>query len=451
MGAGGRNWPGLLILGADLVGFVLMLNLSFWMRFDVFVPFVSWPLAGAAMVTLLAMYVANIYSTDIDDSVRRIALRTVAAIAVSGLIIAGLTYVIGVVRLRAEPLFWRSVLPFGLAGFALWAVTWRYVVFGVLRQQDQKRRWLLIGQGDRAQRITTDFSAASINGQLQPVMESNVMDKLFGSEQHDVANGANDWSGVVLATEAPLDDDQVAELMQARMRGVRVYDFVDFYEKYWRKIPIGELQDDWFLHSSGFRLVHHALALNAKRLLDILLSLAILIFTAPIMLLAIGLIKLDSKGPVFYTQVRTGQRSKTIRMVKFRTMVENAEQQGAAWAQVNDNRITRVGRWLRAWHLDELPQAWNVLKGDMSCIGPRPERPEFTQELEKSIPYYDLRYLVKPGITGWAQVMHPYGSSIEDARNKLEYDLYYIKNYSLLLDAFITLKTLRVMIFGGGR
>ena len=433
------------------MGFVFMLNLAFWIRFDVFVPLFSWPLAGAAAIVLLAMYVANIYSADIDESVRRVALRTITAIAVSGLVIAGLTYVVGVVRLRAEPLFWRSVLPFGLAGFALWAVTWRYVVFGVLRQHDQRRRWLLLGQGERARRITKDFTASSIEGQLQPVMTGNVIDKLFDKYHDKNARGGNDWAGIVLATEGALDDNQVTDLMQARMRGVRVYDFVEFYEKYWRKIPIAELRDEWFLYSSGFRLVHHALALNAKRLLDILLSLTILIAGAPVMLLAILLIKLDSKGPIFYTQVRTGQRGKTIRMYKFRTMVENAEQQGAAWAQVNDSRVTRVGRWLREWHLDELPQAWNVLKGDMSCIGPRPERPEFTQELEKSIPYYDLRYLVKPGITGWAQVMHHYGSSVDDARNKLEYDLYYIKNYSLLLDAFIALKTLRVMIFGGGR
>jgi exopolysaccharide biosynthesis polyprenyl glycosylphosphotransferase len=256
---------------------------------------------------------------------------------------------------------------------------------------------------------------------------------------------------VVLTADKALDESQVAQLMQARLLGMRVYDIVGFYEKFWRKIPISELRDDWFLYSSGFRLMHHALALNVKRLMDILLSLTILVGGAPLMLLTVILIKLDSKGSIFYTQLRTGQRGKSIRIYKFRTMVEDAEKQGAAWAEVNDARVTRVGRWLRAWHLDELPQAWNVLKGDMSCIGPRPERPEFTQELEKHIPYYDLRYLVKPGITGWAQVMHPYGSSIEDARKKLEYDLYYIKHYSLLLDAFIALKTLRVMFFGGGR
>ena len=433
------------------MGFVLVLNLAFWIRFDVFVPLVSWPLAGAAAITLLTMYVANVYSADIDESVRRIALRTITAIMVSGLVIAGMTYVVGVVRLRAEPLFWRSVLPFGLMGFALWAVSWRYVVFGVLRQRDQKRRWLLVGEGARAQRIVSDFTSSSIEGQLQSAACANVATDVLSKNDGKGINGVNGWSGVVLAAEHTLNDSQVAELMQARMRGLRVYDFVGFYEKYWRKIPIGELQDDWFLYSSGFRLVHHALALNAKRLLDILLSMAILIIGAPVMLLAVMLIKLDSKGPIFYTQLRTGQRGKTIRMYKFRTMVEDAEQQGAAWAEVNDTRVTRVGRWLRAWHLDELPQAWNVLKGDMSCIGPRPERPEFTQELEKNIPYYDLRYLVKPGITGWAQVMHPYGSSVDDARKKLEYDLYYIKNYSLLLDAFIALKTLRVMVFGGGR
>ena len=197
--------------------------------------------------------------------------------------------------------------------------------------------------------------------------------------------------------------------------------------------------------------MHHRLALRLKRLVDVALAGIILAGGWPVMALIAVCIKLDTPGRVFYRQTRTGKGGRAIRIIKFRTMVEDAEKDGVAWAAIDDPRVTRVGRWLRRWRLDELPQAWNVLRGEMSCIGPRPERPEFTQRLESAIPYYELRHLVRPGITGWAQVMHPYGASVRDATRKLEYDLYYIKNYSLLLDLLIVLKTLRVMAFGFGR
>jgi len=167
------------------------------------------------------------------------------------------------------------------------------------------------------------------------------------------------------------------------------------------------------------------------------------------MLIAAIAIKLDTRGPVFYSQTRTGLSGVTFRLYKFRTMVKDAEKSGPRWTKKDDPRITRVGRFLRSTRIDELPQLWNVLLGEMSFIGPRPERPDFNAELEAAIPYYDLRHLVKPGITGWAQVLYPYGASVEDAREKLQYDLYYIKNYSVMLDLVILIRTLRAV--GRGR
>jgi lipopolysaccharide/colanic/teichoic acid biosynthesis glycosyltransferase len=172
---------------------------------------------------------------------------------------------------------------------------------------------------------------------------------------------------------------------------------------------------------------------------------------APLMLVTALLIKLDSPGRVFYSQLRSGLYGQPFRVDKFRSMYQDAEQLGAQWASQRDSRITRVGYWLRLMRIDELPQIWNVLCGDMSLIGPRPERPEFDVKLKEAIPYYEVRYLVKPGITGWAQVMYPYGASVEDAYEKLSYDLYYIKNYSLWLDLAITFKTIRVVLLGKGR
>jgi lipopolysaccharide/colanic/teichoic acid biosynthesis glycosyltransferase len=177
----------------------------------------------------------------------------------------------------------------------------------------------------------------------------------------------------------------------------------------------------------------------------------LLITLSPLMLITAFAVKLDSKGPILYRQTRTGLNSAPFTLQKFRTMDEGAEKSGAQWSTKGDPRITRLGRLLRAARIDELPQLWNVFSGEMSFIGPRPERPNFTAELEAAIPYYDLRHLVKPGITGWAQVLYPYGASLDDAREKLQYDLYYIKNYSVMLDLVVLVRTLRVVLVGRGR
>ena len=171
----------------------------------------------------------------------------------------------------------------------------------------------------------------------------------------------------------------------------------------------------------------------------------------PLMVLVALAIRLESEGPVLFRQIRTGRNNREFRILKFRSMRTDAEADGARWAQREDPRATKVGRFIRLTRLDELPQLINVLRGEMSFIGPRPERPEFVRELEKSIPFYDFRHVVRPGITGWAQVLYPYGSSVNDSREKLQYDLYYIKNYSLALDLVIIFKTARVVLSGSGR
>jgi exopolysaccharide biosynthesis polyprenyl glycosylphosphotransferase len=191
--------------------------------------------------------------------------------------------------------------------------------------------------------------------------------------------------------------------------------------------------------------------MKLKRFTDVTISGVLLVFVFPLMLLAALAIKLDTPGPIFYSQTRSGLYGKPFKVYKFRSMYQDAEKRGAQWASQRDPRITRVGYWLRVMRIDELPQIWNVLCGEMSLIGPRPERPEFDVKLKEAIPYYEVRYLVKPGITGWAQVMYPYGASIEDAYEKLSYDLYYIKNYSLWLDLAIAFKTIRIVLLGKGR
>ena len=228
--------------------------------------------------------------------------------------------------------------------------------------------------------------------------------------------------------------------------GVKVSSYSDFIEERYNLIPVDKIDAKW-LFSTRLDLSHPYYQ-GVKRFIDIAVSSVGLVVAAPLILVAAIVIKLESKGTVFYSQVRTGRFSRSFRIYKLRTMASNSEVNGAQWAVKNDSRITAVGKVLRKTRLDELPQFWNVLKGEMSLIGPRPERPEFVGELSEQIPFYQQRHLVKPGLSGWAQVNYPYGASVEDAYNKLTYDFYYIKNASLALDLQIVLRTIGTVMKG---
>jgi len=243
----------------------------------------------------------------------------------------------------------------------------------------------------------------------------------------------------------------VKEMLLCKMRGSQILDVPTFYEQAYRKLMLEQITPSWFLFSSGFRRTTIFVAF--KRFLDIVLALIGLACTLPFFPLIAMIIKLDSPGPLFFSQIRTGLYERTFMLYKFRTMRQDAEKgTGAVWSTENDPRITKVGAFLRKSRIDEFPQFYNVLRGDMSFVGPRPERPEFVEKMKVVIPYYSKRHFVKPGLTGWAQVCYPYGSTVEDAVEKLRYDLYYTKNLSPFLDLLIVLETIKVVIFGrGGR
>jgi len=241
----------------------------------------------------------------------------------------------------------------------------------------------------------------------------------------------------------------VKDILSCKLGGLEVVDAVSFYEQMTGKLLIENIQPSWFIFSNGFRVT--TLMRLQKRVFDIIFSTIGIICAAPIFPVVALMVKLDSPGPVFFKQTRVGDREKEFQVLKFRTMRQDAEKAtGAVWAQQNDPRVTRIGKFLRKSRLDEIPQLINVLTGDMSFVGPRPERPEFVQKLTEIIPYYSKRHFVKPGVTGWAQIKYPYGASAEDALEKLRYDLYYIKNYSLLLDFQILVETIKVVLFSRG-
>ena len=255
---------------------------------------------------------------------------------------------------------------------------------------------------------------------------------------------------ILLLPDAPIDDDIAHDLLEAKLRGSMVVDIRSFYEHVVQRLPLSQINDEWLLQTEGFSLNTRGSLRRLKRALDVLISLLLLIPAAPIMLITAIIVRLESPGPVIYKQDRVGLFEKEFTVYKFRSMRADAEKNGAVWASAQDARVTKFGKFIRKVRIDELPQIWNILKGDMSFIGPRPERMAFVTKLKETIPYYSLRHTVKPGLTGWAQVCYPYGASEEDARRKLEYDLYYIKNMSILLDINIVFKTVGVVLFPKG-
>jgi len=240
----------------------------------------------------------------------------------------------------------------------------------------------------------------------------------------------------------------VRELLHLKFAGVRVDDAHSFYEQMNGRIRLEYLSPSWLILSDGFR--KSALLVWAKRTLDVLVSIVALILCLPLFGVVAAAIWLETGFPVLFRQERTGLRGHSFQMLKFRSMTNSAEEEGPRWAADSDHRITRVGKWIRKYRIDELPQAINVLRGEMSIVGPRPERPEFVSMLEEQIPFYGLRHSVRPGITGWAQVKYQYGASVEETKTKLEHDLFYIKHLSIMLDLAVMFETAKVMLSGRG-
>lgn len=312
-------------------------------------------------------------------------------------------------------------------------------------------RIYVLGTGERAQRLVQGLrqtpelgiEVASWTGKLEGAVTiesvaAHLMEIVEKFKVHRVIVAMPDRRGMI-----PME-----ELLQLRMRGVKIEEATSWLEKMSGKIEVENLYPSWLVFADGFR--RSSTFTIVRRMLSIGISLVGLILTAPLMPLIMLMIKLDSKGPVFYTQTRVGKGGSLFKVVKFRTMRQDAEAGGPKWAGDNDPRITRIGKFLRSSRLDEIPQMWCVLKGDMAFVGPRPERPEFVAWLSKEIPYYGVRHMVRPGLTGWAQVRYKYGSTVEDAREKLQYDLFYIKNASIGLDLLIMFQTVKTVLLRRG-
>lgn len=409
-----------------------------------------WQLAGFAGIILTAMIAVGVYGAEALRSMRYATARLLVAISLGIIALAFVDFLFGGHN------FWRSVLAYAMGGSIIVLVANRLVVGGVLGTAAFRRRVLVLGAGLRADRLRKlserPESGFTIVGYVamtesQPVVAQAIARSAICNLTQHVENLG--VSEVVLALEERRNSLPLADLLRIKTTGVHVNDFSSFIERETGRVDLDTVNPSWLIFSDGFSS-GRAISGAVKRLFDIAASSLLLILSAPAIALFALLVKIDSKGPAFYRQQRVGLYGQLFDVIKLRSMRTDAEVNGAQFAQENDPRVTRLGRFIRKVRIDELPQTWSVLKGEMSFVGPRPERPQFVSELEEQLPYYAERHMVKPGITGWAQINYPYGANLDDSRQKLEYDLYYAKNYTPFLDLLILLQTLRVVLWPEG-
>ncbi len=409
------------------------------------------PLLSFAAALHLAMISVGAYGAEALQSLRFAAARLLVAVSLGVILLALLDFVLPGMTLWRSNSLYAMLYAIGL----LMGV--RLLLGTALDSAIFKRRVLVLGAGTRAKRIadlgerpdSSFIIAGHIDMHEGPPQMKNAI-------RRDAIDSLSDYvirwqvSEVVLALDERRNALPLADLLRIKTTGVHVNEFSSFIERETGRVDLASTNPSWLIFSDGFS-AGQRMSSFFKRLFDIVASLALLLLTAPVILLFAILIKLESRGGAFYRQQRVGLFGQPFQVIKLRSMRADAEKEGkAVWAEEDDPRITRIGRFIRKVRIDELPQAWSVLKGDMSFVGPRPERPAFVADLEEKLPFYAERHMVKPGITGWAQINYPYGASVEDSRNKLEYDLYYAKNYTPFLDILILLQTLRVVLWPEG-
>lgn len=399
----------------------------------------------------IALIAVGAYGVGSFLSLRFAAARLAVAISFGVLFLSLIFFLVPALT------FWRSNLLYSMLIATVFLVAIRAMLGRLLGGETFKRRVIVLGAGPRAERIRQlsfqpgiNFVAAGFVAMTDapPV----VPDALPRCQIANLAAHVVDLdaSEVVLALEERRNALPLEDLLRIKTTGVTVSEISSFLERQTGRIDLNSVNPSWLIFSDGFSS-GQIVSTVFKRAFDIVASLSLLILTLPLIVATAIAIKLESRGPAFYRQRRVGLYNQNFDIVKLRSMHQDAEVAGkAVWAEKDDPRITRIGRFIRMVRIDELPQTWTVLKGEMSFVGPRPERPQFVGELERHLPYYAERHMVKPGITGWAQINYPYGASIEDSRHKLEYDLYYAKNYSPFLDMLILLQTLRVVLWPAG-
>ncbi len=412
-----------------------------------------WKIVLVTVICQLCLYYNDFYDLTLVHSNRELIVRLLQAVGAASIVLAALYFVVPALMI-GDGIFVSALFVF-LVGILGWRLLFNHLS-GTLKMQE---RILVVGTGDTARKVARqildqrDFAytiIGFIDDDASRIGERIVNPAIIGTPA-DIPGmiARNEIDRIIVGLADRRGKLPVEELLHAKMAGVRVEDATTTYERVTGKILIDDLRPSWLIFSDGFR-VSRATRWT-KRGIDLILSFVMAVLSFPLMVLTAIAIRLESSGPVLYCQERVGENGRTFTLCKFRSMRTDAEEGGTPiWATDGDARITRVGGFIRKTRLDELPQLWNVVRGDMSFVGPRPERAFFVAELAKDIPYYQQRHVVKPGLTGWAQVRYRYGSSREDAMEKLRYDLYYIKHLSVFFDLTIVFDTVKVVLFRKG-
>lgn len=405
-----------------------------------------------SLVLMLSCAGLGLYRRTLSWDDYNLLARTFISFGIAIFVVISIYYIIPDIHMA------RSVLVYAITFAFLGIMTTRHLFYRFAKIDQLQRRVLVIGSASKAKKLLS-LNESFIHkgfkivgcmpvGDEQPMVAEQYLLQPSISITHTALQHKVDE--IVIA----LDDNRRAmplkELLDAKLSGFFIMDAMGFYEREQGLISLDNINPSWLVFSDGFS--QGGLRAFQKRTFDLFSSSLLLLITWPIMLLTSLAIYLESgfKGPIFYRQLRVGENAKPFYVLKFRSMRVDAEKNGAQWAQKQDSRVTRIGGFIRKCRIDELPQIYNVFKGEMSFVGPRPERPEFVVTFEEKIPYYQERHRVKPGITGWAQLCYPYGASEYDTQQKLQYDLYYVKNYSLFLDLSIMLNTIEVVLWGKG-
>lgn len=441
-----------LLFGGDLIILYFSLWLTLYLRYGFnfehikltvsnphFIPFTI-----IYLIWLLIFYITDLYDLNIARNNLNFYTTLFKTLLVNFTIAATFFYFIPYFGITP-----KTILFLNIAIFSILFIAWRQIYNRLLISTALLDNVLIIGETQESKDLKKHIEEnPQIGFTIKKIVQPKDIELIFDLIECIMKEKIQT---IVTAIDPHKDINLVRNLYHCLPLDITLYDLPTFYEKITGKVPISAIEEVWFLEN--LMREKKKLYESAKRVLDIFYALALGIITLPLYPIVALAVKTDSQGPIFYKQKRVGENSQIFNVYKFRSMVDNAEKNGAQWAQEKDPRVTKVGKFLRVTRLDELPQLYNVFKGDMSFVGPRPERPEFVfgVNLQRQIPFYQIRHLVKPGLTGWAQINFQYGASLEDSIKKLQYDLFYIKNHSFAMDLQIILKTVKIVLSGGGR
>lgn len=461
---GANDWlAGLACFALDVVSWMLIYGVTSYLRRDQFFagPFEFVFLDLIQLVVICqALFMIGGYDRNNDMLTLTYMAEHILAILGAAIVASFLIYTAAAFDQTMKPS--RGVMLLSFVVFLPWSLVYRRMLMQVVSTSAARRAFLVIGSGPMAVRFYEAYRQSASRQRLEfvDVLEDRIGQPIAeqgspiveGCLESKLANLSNRYSGVILAERVDrLQPELLEHLVRTQFQRTRVYTLESFYEAHWRHVPIHSIDPFWPLQM-GFQLARNSPYHYLKRLFDVALSSALLVISFPLMGLIAVAVWAGNGRPILFRQSRLGREGELFTVFKFRTMrSEASSEQEDIYTRENDPRVTHLGRGLRKLRLDELPQLWNVLRGDMSLIGPRAEWIKCAERYEEKIPFYHFRHLVKPGITGWAQVNYPYGESDEDAIEKLKYDLYYIRHYSLKLDAMIVLKTVHTVLFGKGR